>query len=102
MSYFLFYETNADGEPKDPHEGPRRIEYADIKKVLALHYRGPYRQLCHYIDLACAAPKHEIDVTHFRDDLLLYSARLRYVPDAAIEKARMSVFAPASTVRRES
>lgn len=83
MSHFEFYETNADGEPK---EKPQRIEYVHAKNVLALRFPGSLRQLLHFIDLAAAAPGHPVDVTWWQGEgenrSLAYSARLTYVTPA--------------------
>lgn len=76
MSYFEWCETHADGTPK---EKPRRVEYKD-RRVLALQWKWSLDDLKHFIALACAAPGHPVDVTHFENGQLVFSARLVYRP----------------------
>ena len=78
MSYFEYYETDAEGNPK---EKPLRISYADAKTTLALRYPGELKQLSHMIDIACAAPGHPCDLTHWKAGALVYSGRLLYHPE---------------------
>jgi hypothetical protein len=74
-SYFEFYETDAEANPKTEK---RRIEFSDIAVTLSLRYPGPVRQLRHFIQLACSAPGHPVDVTHWQEGALVYSARIVY------------------------
>jgi hypothetical protein len=75
MSYFEWYETDAEANPKDEK---RRIAYSDIRTTLSLRYPGPLSQLRHFIDLACSAPGFPVDVTHWVNGELVYSGRLVY------------------------
>jgi hypothetical protein len=74
-SYFEYYETDAEANPK---EKPLRINYSDVRTSLSLRYPGPLLNLLWFIQLAASAPKHPVDVTHFKDGALVYSGRLVY------------------------
>lgn len=74
MSYFEYYETDSEANPK---EKPRRVSYADMKTLLALECpKLSLASVQHYIDLACAAPGWPIDVTRWEAGALVYSGRL--------------------------
>lgn len=91
MSYFEWYETKADGTPK---ENPRRIEYAD-SRVIVLQWKWSLSDIQHFIALACAVPGTPVDVTKFERGQLVFSARLVYhISDDAPEQKTLSLQQP--------
>lgn len=95
MTTLTFHRTRADGEPA---EQPRRLDYADTLRVIALEYPGRIAQLRHFIALACASPGHPVDVTHWHDGRLVYSGRLTCLPD---ESPRPVIVLPTRAPPRE-
>lgn len=87
MSKMEYYETHADGEPKEPK---LQLLYRDWRAILPFRFPGRMKQLEHFVALAAANPGTPVDVTHWTGEgdnrTLSYSARLTYIAD---EKPRI-------------
>lgn len=74
MTTLTLQETTSDGTPTGE---AKRYTYHEIHAAISLRCpRMNAKQLRHYVDLACAAVGHPVDVTHWERGALMFSARL--------------------------